>query len=271
MMRLSVLLVLSLFSCSPSGGPADLSTVTIDTLAQDQSLPTDIDAPKPLPDLSGTVYRAVEFVATAPTDKLNEAWAGMVEEHSLAVVFVVTDHDMAAQTLTLQLTSAWIELTTVDGIQRPTAYRFGLEPVTVTLLLDGLDFVVEETFSIDLFPMSVNKPFHIHGARGEGRLSPDGQGIDELRLEGYLAEAQIGDFCLHMPGLGDVNLHWFMNLAGICATADSDGDGAPDSYLFKGFVRADVEAELYQPGIHPIEPQITDCPVHDDPCTPSTS
>jgi hypothetical protein len=220
-----------------------------------------------LPDLTGTVYRATEFVAYEPTDQLNEAWAAMVANHTLAVLFVVQEHNQQEQRMTIEMTSAWIE-TELDetGQVEATEYRFGLEPVTITLELDGVDFTIPGTFAIDLFPMSVNKPFHIHGATGYGRLSPGGQGLEELRLAGFLAESQVADFCLNMPGLGDVNLHWFLNLAHICATADSDGDGQGDSYLFKGLVRGVVEADRYRAGVHPIEPLVSECSVHDEAC-----
>lgn len=221
----------------------------------------------PLPDLTGMVYLATELVATAPTDQLNEAWAVMVAEYTLAIALVVVAHDVANQSMELDLTSAWVDRSIKDGEPvQPLAYRFALEPVRVTLRFNGPEFTIDQTFAIDLVPMAVNKPFHVHGAIGSGRFSSDGQEIAELRLEGYLDEAQMVDFCLHIPGLGDVNFHWFMNLVNLCADADSDQDGTPDSYLFKGLVKATADTGLFEPGVHAIQPQISDCAPHTQAC-----
>ena len=230
---------------------------------------TGIDTHESLPDLSGTVYLATELIATEPTDQLNEAWAAMVADYTLAIAFVVVAHDVASQTMEVDLTSAWIDrLLQDDKPVRPQAYRFALEPVRLNLNLTGQEFTIDGTFAIDLVPMAVNKPFHVHGAVGSGSFSPDGQQITELRLEGFLSEDQMVDFCLNMPGLGDVNFHWFMNLAHLCADADSNADGVPDSYLFKGIVKATADSGLFLPGIKQIEPLVTLCPPHDQPCKP---
>ena len=224
---------------------------------------------KLLPDLSGTVYLATELVATEPTDKLNEAWAAMVADYTLAIAVVVVAHNVSEQTMEVDLTSAWVDRLLRNGKPaEPQAYRFALEPVRLKLQFTGEDFIINGTFAIDLVPMAVNKPFHIHGAIGSGSFSADGQQITELRLQGFLAEDQMLDFCLNMHGLGEVNFHWFMNLAQLCADADSDGDGEPDSYLFKGIVKATADTGLFLPGLHPIEPLVTQCQLHNDPCKP---
>jgi hypothetical protein len=239
-----------------AGGSEDL----LDTTAE-------ATATKTLPDLTGTVYLATLLEATEPTDKLNEAWAAMLSDHTLAIAFVVVAHDVANQTVELDLASAGIDYVVADGDSGETlSYSYALEPVRLTLQLQGTEFIVDGTFEIDLFPMAVNKPFHVHGAVGSGTVSEDGQAITELRLEGFLAEEQMEDFCLHMPGLGDVNFHWFMNLANHCAETDSDGDGEADSYLFKGSVQAVATDAPFSLDIKPIEPLISNCTPHVDNC-----
>ncbi len=220
-----------------------------------------------LPDLTGNVYLATLLAATEPTDKLNEAWAAMLSEHTLAIAFVVVAHDVVNQTVELDLASAGIDYVVAEGgSEEILKYSYALEPIRLTLQLQGREFTVDGTFEIDLFPMAVNKPFHVHGTVGSGSVSEDGQVITELRFEGFLAEEQMEDFCLHMPGLGDVNFHWFMNLAHHCAEADSDGDGEADSYLFKGRVEAVATDAPFSLDIKPIEPLISGCDSHVESC-----
>jgi hypothetical protein len=272
-MRAIVLLLpalLALGGCFDQESKPDVETVPTDVVrgAVDVTDTSgEVTATKTLPDLTGTVYLATLLAATEPTDKLNEAWAAMLSDHTLAIAFVVVAHDLINQTVELDLASAGIDYVVADGESEETlSYSYALEPVHLTLQLQGTEFIVLGTFEIDLFPMAVNKPFHVHGAVGSGTVSKDGQSITELRLEGFLAEEQMEDFCLHIPGLGDVNFHWFMNLANHCAETDSDGDGEPDSYLFKGSVEAMATDSPFSPDINPIEPLISNCNPHAESC-----
>ncbi len=275
-MRIMLLMVsalLGLGGCFDGASSPDVEVPSPDAVRVDldqAEIGEEINDPGGLPDLTGTVYLATELIATEPTDTLNEAWAAMVADYTLAIAFVVVDHDVATQTMELDLASAWVDRSLAeDGSVEPLAYRFALEPVRLKLHFDGLEFSISGIFAIDLVPMAVNKPFHVHGAVGSGRFSEDGQQIAELRLEGFLAEEQMVDFCLLMPGLGSVNFRWFMNLAHICATTDSDEDGTADSYLFKGFVKASADDEgLFEPGIEPIAPLISTCKLDTEDCVP---
>lgn len=223
-----------------------------------------------LPDLTGRTYRVYEMFAIEPTDKINETWQVTIEDYSLILLFRVVSHDPAAGTMIMDAGAGWADREEqADGTFTISSFQFGLVPGQIHFQFTGNTFVVTQPFELDLFPLTVNKPFHIHKVVGHGHFSEDGSRLEEIFMDGFLAEAQVIDFCLILPGFGSVNFHWFMNLAGICALTDSDGDDLPDSYNFKGILRAQDESHLFVEGIHPIEPQVAECNVHADPCIPA--
>jgi hypothetical protein len=103
---------------------------------------------------------------------------------------------------------------------------------------------------------------------GAGWFSGDGTRILQFNLDGYLGEEQSHGLCLLFPGVGTVNFHWFMSIAGICADADADGDGKLDAWNFLGYVEAKDETGLFAEGLHPIVSDVESCPLDDTPCEP---
>jgi hypothetical protein len=256
------MLLLWVAACASGTQPPPDASAPVEAVAE--ALSPDVD--EGLPDLTGRVYRIHHLWATAPTDAINEAWAYMVADGSLVLLVRVVAHDTATGSLTLDIGSGWAEREeSAEGLPTPLAYRFGLEPVRVTAALSGTTFTMDGLFTVELFPESVNKPFRVVEASGAGTFNEAGTGLEELSLDGLLVEAEVTDFCLGIPGLGTVNFHWFMNLIKVCPDADSDGDGVADAYHFVGGV-AGEETALFQPGIHPIDPLISTCEPHLEPC-----
>ena len=213
-----------------------------------------------LGDLTGTAYLVYELFATEPTDVVNEIWAGYVADNDLAIVFLVTDHDLETGTLQFEVTSAYVDVEETEGGEEvATSYAFGLTPGEFSAKLDGCDFATLGEFELDLVTPTLNHKFSIVRSTGQGTLSEDGLAIEELRLSGYLPENDILDLCLVVEGLGTVNLHWFFNLAGVCPDADWNEDGQPDSYNFKGIVRAQDASPLFSAGIKPIPTLTGEC------------
>lgn len=220
-----------------------------------------------LPDLTGTAFLVYELFATAPTDVVNEIWAGYVEDNDLAIVFLVTGHDVGAGTLQFEVTSAHVEVEQLEGgDERAIGYAFGLPPGTFEAKLDGCEFVSTGEFALELVTPTLNHKVPIVRSSGIGTLSEDGSAIEELRLSGYLPEEDILDLCLVVEGLGTVNLHWFFNLAGVCPDADWDEDGQLDSYNFQGVVRAADASPLFSPGLKPIPTLTGECAVDTEQC-----
>ena len=213
-----------------------------------------------LPDLTGTAYLVYELFATEPTDVVNEIWAEYVEANDLAIIFLVTAHDLSTGMLQFEVTSAHVEVEDAGtDEERAVGYRFALAPGSFGAKVDGCDFNTTGEFELELVTPSLSHRFPIRRSTGAGTLSPDGSAIEELRLSGFLPEDNIVDLCMAVEGLGFVNLHWFFNLAGVCPDADWDEDGEVDSYNFKGIVRAADASPLFFAGVEPIVAPLDEC------------
>ena len=223
-----------------------------------------------LPNLTGYAFRATSLVATEPTDKVNEVWETDIAALTLVLLFYVVEHRPEENMATVQITSAWAEIED-DGAGNLTAlqYQYALVPVQFELEIKGCKLKIMNQIELDIMTPTVSKPFHVFGISGWGNITEDGQNITKLQLAGFIKESETFDLCLEIPGLGAANFHWFMNLAHICANADSDGDEKIDSYYFKGTIKAQAENDLFKPGeTHPIDSLVQECLIDEMACVP---
>ncbi len=282
MKKLALVLVIAsmwLLSCGgEDGDETPTSDVTQgDTVAQDDVADDDAesdDAANPagtcpnLPNLTGRVYRVTSIVATDPTDQVNEVWQTDIENYDLVLIFHITNHDQAAQTAVIEVTSGLAEKEKSGDDWLLKSFQYALEPSVFTATVKGCNFGWTDPIELNIQTPTVSKPFHIFGIEGNGRFNEDGTQILDTWLEGAILEKEAFDLCLLFPALGVVNFHWFMNMAYLCPTFDSDGDSTIDSYKFKGKIEAVEETELFKEGITPIESQVTECQVDDKTCVP---
>ena len=217
-------------------------------------------------DLTDRTYRFTEFSMEYPTDKMNEVWAQDIWMGDLVVLLQVVSHDMPAGALTLLLGSGSATAEMEDGLPVFSAFAFAFDPSEVAAHIDAdCNIVIEQPTMLLLATPNVNKPLAIDVLSVVAVLSPDGTKIPAGNLHGAIHEGGIFDFCLAIPGLGTVNLHWFFNLAGICPSEDLDGDGVPDAYYVEAYFAAEA-TDLFVPGIQPIGPLVGVCPFDDKSC-----
>lgn len=241
----------TLIGCSgDDDGAADLG-VQDDVEATEAALSTDLndlladgaeECPG-LPDLTGKAYVANKIVATQPTKEINPIWAKEVSEYNMVLIFYVKNHDQVNQTITMEVTSASsMKTENEDGTFTPTSFKFGLAPTEFTVPLEGCGCHVPP-IELDMQAKSSNKPFHIVGVTGDIAFAPDGKKITDISLNGGIKEDFSYDLCMTSP-FGYISFHWFMNLAAICPSWDSDGNGSLDAYRFIGHISA-VETDVF--------------------------
>lgn len=273
------MIAVMLTACGGGGDNSDdgQPDIVADTFGEEAIAGTDVEEDTGgviecpgLPNLTGHAFRATSLVATEPTDKVNEVWATDIEAYTLVIVFYVLDHRPEEKVATVKVTSAWAEVED-DGAGNltPLQYQYALEPMVFELGIDGCKLKIIDQIELDIMTPTVSKPFHVFGISGWGEITEDGKEITKLQLAGFIKESEAFDLCLEIPGLGAANFHWFMNLAHICANADSDGDGEVDSYYFKGVIKATQESDLFKPDeSHPIETLVQECIPDEVACVP---
>ena len=268
-----------LCSCCVTGGCDGLSEAGIDAseILAVETAPGDPDGSfdegslrdpcADLPDLTGRVYRVTDFVATEPTDGINPTWKKWADAYDLVMLFRILEHDRVGGRVEAVMACGGAEVAVGgDGEVAPVRLFYALEPIPVHFSLDGCGLTIEEPLDIHLFTPWVSAEIPIRDVTGVGTLSEDGAEIEQLELSGFLGEATAAAICIDVAGLGVVNLHWFFNLAGICADADTDGDMAMDAYNFLGWVRAVDATPLFDAEQVVIGSQVPECMVHEEPC-----
>ncbi len=270
---LSAMIVLGL-ALSSCGGSDDNTNNPNDTqVTQDSTGGEDLEWGENyvslLPDLTGAVYRVTMLKGIDPTDLINPAWRADIETYALVILLRVVEHDTTTGEATIEITSANAETETDgEGNITPISYTFALEPSTFNTKINGLRFRIDDPIALNIVTNTVSKPFHIFGVTGFGDFNSDGSKILEARLEGNISEEETKDLCLTIPGVGEPNFHWFMNLAAICPDFDTDGDDQFDAYFFKGYLGATREDGLFQEGIDPIEALVDACETNEEQCVP---
>ena len=271
---LTILLFATLVACSgsPSGVVTDQADIQVAETRFDSWSEARSERNQKcsqLPDMTGKSLRVYEMFATHPTELINEFWALGIEDYTIVLLFHVVKDDRVSCEMELQITSAWADREQLeDGTWIAHEYRYALQPALLRLSVSGMEFEILEPLMLAVFAETVNLPIHLTQLEGGGDFTNDGQIKMEFKLEGFLPEPGTYDLCLAFPGLGPANMHWFLTLGGVCPEGDEDGDGTIDAYLFKGIVRAQDESDLFQPGSHQIETNVTECPHHDEACTP---
>jgi len=219
-----------------------------------------------LPNLTGKVYRVINIEATEPTDQVNEVWQNDIGTYDLVIIFNIKSHDQEADTAVIEVTSGIAEKEKDGDGWKLVSFQYALEPWVFDVTLDGCKFTWTVPIELNIQTPTVSKPFHIFGIKGSGQFTEDGKKILNTLLEGAILETESFDLCLMFTGLGIVNFHWFMNMASLCPTFDSDGDGTIDSYKFKGEIEAIDETSLFREGLTPIVSQVKECKVDDKEC-----
>jgi hypothetical protein len=270
-----ICLVAGLLACSTDDGDGSPDAASAADVAgavevvADTS-PGDLPAPEcpGLPDMTGKVFRITSLVAKDPTDKINEVWAADIGDYELVILFHVVEHDMAAGTAKLRVTSATAEKETAeDGTITPLKYNYMLDPAVFNAYFEGCRIRWDEPIELDIVTSTISKPFHVFGITGFCDISEDGTEILHSWLSGAILESEAQDLCMTIPGMGVANFHWFMNLAHICPVFDSDKDGNLDSYKFTGTLAGVEETELFDDAIIPFTTDI-ECDPHLDQCQP---
>ncbi len=204
--------------------------------------------------LSGRTFRADVLEASHPTDLLNEFFQQSADRFELVMVIHFGDYDPETGTLDGTIGAATAVVGDCDYDcdadadvdadsdtgrgEEINSFSWALEPTPITIRTEGCTFEVMGEFDLDICAATASKVLALKRMTGKGSLHPDGSRLRFDDLAGYLPESEVESLCIGMPGLGTVNFHWFMNAAGICANADSDGNGAADAYNFVGIVEA---------------------------------
>ncbi len=216
----------------------------------------------------GAAFRVTKLLGIKPTDMVNEVWAKDISTYDLVLLVRIVNYDAAGKTMSLAITSAKAEVKEEGGVITPVSYTYALEPAQFNARLDGCDFYIDEPISLSIMTPTVSKPFSVFGVTGKGTFLADGSAIKNVSLKGAIQEEESTDLCMMLPGVGDVNFHWFMNMARICASMDSDGDTVADSYEFEGRMEGVNESALYKEGIDPMTSLVTECPADTEVCKP---
>lgn len=255
------------------GKPGDAGDVG--SVPRETTTDGDAVAPPTCPGLATILdqaYRVTHMAATEPTDQVNEVWEKDIKEYTLVMVFHVLEYDPATAKGLIEVTSCWADVEVTgegkDKVYTPKSYQFALEPSEFAVTFDGCSFTIDDELELDIVTPSVSKPFHVFGLKGGGAFSADAKKIENIDLAGFIKEKETFDLCMMIPGLGSPSFHWFMNLAHICADADSDGDDKIDSYHFVGNLKAKLETSLFKDGIHPIQSLVEECLPDSKPCVP---
>ena len=221
-----------------------------------------------LPDMTGRVFRITSLDAKEPTDKINEVWAADIGDYELVILFHVVEHDLAAGTAKLRVTSARAEKSVAeDGTITPLKYNYMLSPAVFDAYFEGCRIRWDSPIELDIVTSTISKPFHVFGITGFCDINEDGTVITNSWLSGAILETEAQDLCMTIPGMGVANFHWFMNLAHICPDFDYDGDGLFESYKFSGLLAGVEETELFDEAIIPFTTDI-ECDPHLDECQP---
>lgn len=217
-------------------------------------------------DLTGNAFRVTKLLGIKPTDMVNEVWAKDISTYDLVLLVRVVEYDPANKRMVMAITSAKAEVTKEGETITPVSYTYALEPAQFETRLDGCTFFIEDPIALSINTPTVSKPFTVFGVTGKGTFTEDGQGIKNVTLKGAIEEEESTDLCMMLPGVGNVNFHWFMNMAHICPAMDSDGDEVMDAYEFEGRMEGVNETEFYKEGIDPMTTLVTECKVDTEPC-----
>ncbi|MBM4354359.1 MAG: hypothetical protein FJ109_11285 [Deltaproteobacteria bacterium] len=224
--------------------------------------------------LSGRTFRADVLEASHPTDLLNEFFLQSADRFELLMVIRFGEYHPEAGMLdaTIGAASAVVgrgDCGSADGCDADAdrggqgtliSYSWALEPAKITVRTEGCEFKIDGEFDLDICASSASKVLGLKRMQGRGTLTPDGTRLRFDDLAGYLPESEAADLCIGMSGLGTVNFRWLMNLGGICAVADSDGDGKPDAYNFVGVVEALEDGERFSDEVAGPELGVAQCP-----------
>lgn len=217
-------------------------------------------------DLTGNAFRVTKLLGIKPTDMVNEVWAKDISTYDLVLLVRIVEYDPANNRMVMAITSAKAEVKDEGGTITPISYTYALEPAQFETRLDGCDFFIEDPIALSINTPTVSKPFTVFGVTGKGTFLEDGQAIKNVTLKGAIEEEESTDLCMMLPGVGNVNFHWFMNMAHICPAMDSDGDQVLDAYEFEGRMEGVNETELYKEGVDPMTTLVTECKVDTNPC-----
>jgi len=243
--------------------------------------------------LAGRTFRADVLQASHPTDLLNEFFQQSADRFELIMVIHFRQYhpDTGILDATIGAATAVVgkgDCETDCGADCETdcdpnadpdpgksgggagdlvSYSWALEPATIGVKTEGCGFEVVEEFDLDICAASASKVLGLKNMMGKGTLSPDGSRLRFDDLAGYLPESEVVDLCIGMPMFGTVNFHWFMNKAGICALADSGGDGSFDAYQFKGIVEALDDSSRFVDDVSAPAFGVTECPPDTGKCS----
>ncbi len=250
--------IAGVLACSTDDGDGS-SDVTAGMDAASEMVNEDLPPPQcpTLPDMTGRVFRITSLKAKDPTDLMNDVWATDIADYELAILFHVVEHDLAAGTAKLRVTSATVEKDIAeDGTITPLKYNYMLDPAVFNAYFDGCRISWDEPIALDIVTATISKPFHVSGITGFCDINEDGTKILHSWLSGSIRETEAQDLCMTLPGVGVANFHWFMNLAKICPDYDADGDGTAESYKFSGELSGVEETELFDEEIVPFTTDI---------------
>jgi hypothetical protein len=234
--------------------------------------------------LAERTFRADRLEAFHPTDLLNEFFQQSADRFELVMVIRfgqyradegVLDATIGAATATIAEDSTDIDADadpdadaiSGEGGGELSAYSWALEPAKIRVRTDGCKFEIEDEFDLDICASTASRVLALKRMTGRGTLWPDGSRLRFDDLAGFLPESEVEDLCIGMPVLGTVNFHWFMNAAGICPEADSNGDLVPDAYNFVGTVEALEDGERFIDEVSGPVFGVTDCPVNTEACS----
>lgn len=199
------------------------------TTVEDIQLPEG-DTTLSVEDLTGMGYRFSELVLSAPFtddtgDMLNDFFSDSFDNGTLNVLVKVTGDDREAGEVTLAVG---------PGLVEGTNYSFDGDASSLTCSLAGATFETTVSGVLQFPHEAFNPPYlPISFLRLSGVLSEDGTSIETGILEGALKVSDAENLTI----LG-APMVTFLENSSITPDYDSDENGSPDAYSFKGTFKA---------------------------------
>ena len=216
-----------------------------------------------LPDLTGRAYRITEFHLESPGTSAEGGGTEGTGTFDMPLVLYVAEYEAATGELTMKLGPT----TGKTGSGDSSGPVWAMEPATFGAHLDGLSFKSVGTFNLNVATEKANQALVVEKVVASGTFAPDAQRIEIGLLKGLIWEGSAQSLCLVLDGMGTVNYHWFLNLAAICPTLDTDGDGVCDSYPFVAYFNCHATLPDFDgDALGVYEPEVDDCPGHSEPC-----
>ena len=265
---LSLILVFAMAACD-GGGNGDGNGSGTDTgPGVDTAAPEDTIIPSGcvLSDLTGMAFRITLLESQQPTDMLNSTFAMDIATYINILVFHIVEHNLEEEYIMMTAGPCSVEFEDPNAEELvPIAFHYGLPTEPFRVEMDGCKFNIEEPTVLEMMFESLNKPYRLDRLLGSGVIREDLSGIDNGHLEGGITLETAIDLCTTIPGLGVVNFHWFMNMAGMCPNFDINDDEVFDAYKFAGTFDAMDVTGLFVPGkIVPIESVVDVCEPNND-------